>query len=747
MKHCFLLLVLLFPAIVYSQKVGYWSRDAQQLPVFNYTGDYPFLTYSKDNKIADEPTDPYFILGNYRLTLFAHVSGQIELITGERFWARMNHGDEKWSGDNWASIEIDREKYRLTGARSVAEENKNIDIQAGTGFIRYDYRLGEVVCSRIISTKPSMMPKTGTPGFVTRVEIKNNGEKSVFLDYKELVRANYEMAYQQRSAKKVRYIAEEPVVKKSGNIIARFKAIPSVPYLWTSKDDQAEYEGFPPSLFVKSVSDQLEAIVNKPDSNHFYIGVKKELTLKPGASVQFEWVTGILYENEDSEMENLALELSPDSKSGPSFRELWKKRLPLFKEEANTDIQREMIWHAYILECMATYSAYFKETKIPSGTRYDYQWGIHVCARDHFQELIPLYYYNPELGKSGLRYMMKKMMMNGDMKQDEIGMGIITARMFQQSDNQLFFFWSLAEYLRITGDYDFLLEKINYYPMTNQTCTNLIERVKTSFNYLDFEVGKGPHGLIRLLNSDWSDDIHFVYNPAPYNRVWDNAESVVNSGMALVVLKNLAEQLQIASQKDNFRSEKANINWLTNAFSAYRAELLENYKNELQNRSYLRWVYLLHDKVLGDNELYLLPQGFALQIPEVPVEKKKEIHRQVSVRLTENTGFRNREFSTPEHYAEPGMGENGAFWWVPNCQYIIGVSCFDREEARSLFHKQLLQNYARNYPDNWLGHWSASDFIVSSKNVREGQSAGLPFSALPHYSNLYLWFKLFHDSK
>jgi cellobiose phosphorylase len=718
-----------------------------KLPVFNYTGDYPFNTFSKDKKITSEPNDPYFLLGNYRLTLFAHVSGQLEIITGERFWARMNQGNEKWTGDNLASIEIDREKYQLIGSGSIAEQNDFTDIQAGTGFIRYDYHLGEVECSRFISAKPSLKPNTGTPGYLTRVEIKNNGRKSVSIKYNELIRANYEMAYQQRSSKKVLYLTEQPIIKNAASVVTRFKAIPSVPYLWTSKYEPAEYEGFPPALFVTSLSKQLKTLVRPIDSTNFYIGVKREITLEPGALIQFEWITGILYENEDAEMENLLLELKPDSKTGPSFRDLWKKRLPLFKAETDTAIQQEMIWHAYILECMATYSSYFMETKIPSGTRYDYQWGIHVCARDHFQELIPLYYYNPELGKSGLRYMMKKMMMNGDMKQDEVGMGIITARMFQQSDNQLFFFWSLAEYLRITGDYDFLLEKINYYPMSNQTFTNLIERVKTSFNYLNFEVGKGPHGLIRLLNSDWSDDIHFVYNPAPYNRVWDNAESLVNSGMALVVLKSLAEQLQIALSKDNFKNEKENLNWLINAFSAYRTELLTSYGKELQNRDFLKWVYLINEKILGENEIYLLPQAFALQVPEVPVEKKKEIHQQVSVRLSENTGFRNREFSTPEHYAEPGVGENGAFWWVPNCQYIIGVSTFDKPGATKLFHKQLLQNYSRHYPDKWVGYWSASDFIVSSKNVKEGQSVGLPFSALPHFSNLYLWFKLVYDEK
>jgi cellobiose phosphorylase len=283
--------------------------------------------------------------------------------------------------------------------------------------------------------------------------------------------------------------------------------------------------------------------------------------------------------------------------------------------------------------------------------------------------------------------------------------------------------------------------------MYNQTRTNIIDRLKTAFDYLQIEVGRGPHGLIRLLNSDWNDDVHFVYNPAPYNRVWESGESLVNTGMALVMLQNLSEQLKIVAGKDKFEKEKGSINWLIESFSKYREELLSAYQKELESRNFLRRAYFTGDQLLGENEVYLLPQAFALQVAEVSVEKKKEIHNQVSVRLSEKLGFRNREFSTRNHFALPGMGENGGFWWVPNSQYIIGVSQFDKETARQLYKKQLLSNHARQFPDKWLGYWSASDFVVSSKNIREGQSAGLPFSALPHAFNLYLWYKLYSDVK
>ena len=49
----------------------------------------------------------------------------------------------------------------------------------------------------------------------------------------------------------------------------------------------------------------------------------------------------------------------------------WRKLLPDFSEESDQELRRELIWHVYNLEAMATYSEYFEETKIPQGTIYD----------------------------------------------------------------------------------------------------------------------------------------------------------------------------------------------------------------------------------------------------------------------------------------------------------------------------------------------------------------------------------------
>jgi len=121
----------------------------------------------------------------------------------------------------------------------------------------------------------------------------------------------------------------------------------------------------------------------------------------------------------------------------------------------------ELTWHAYTLEAMAKYNRYYNETEVPQGTVYDYDWGIHASARDHLQHALPLIYYNSKLAKSVLRYIMKKTTATGEIKLIESGYGYASASSYFTSDQQLFFFQLLSEYLRVTKDEAFLNEEIS----------------------------------------------------------------------------------------------------------------------------------------------------------------------------------------------------------------------------------------------------------------------------------------------
>ena len=117
-----------------SVKVGKWNYDSKKLPYFEYQGNRPYKCTLKNGKPVKLPNDPWFLLGNYRLTLFTHVSGEYELISGERAWARINQDNRKNSGKNHTIIQINEKQYKLTGLDSPVVNNEFTKKTFGCGF-------------------------------------------------------------------------------------------------------------------------------------------------------------------------------------------------------------------------------------------------------------------------------------------------------------------------------------------------------------------------------------------------------------------------------------------------------------------------------------------------------------------------------------------------------------------------------------------------------------------------------------
>ena len=111
-RFSMMMLMMLVCIAVHGKKqtvnnpIGEWRLDAAGLPCFKYAGSVPYKPTKANGDSVKVDPDPWFVLGNYQLTAFAHVSGQYELITGQRAWARMNQGDRKNTGKNDARLEV-----------------------------------------------------------------------------------------------------------------------------------------------------------------------------------------------------------------------------------------------------------------------------------------------------------------------------------------------------------------------------------------------------------------------------------------------------------------------------------------------------------------------------------------------------------------------------------------------------------------------------------------------------------------
>ncbi|MGN0141449.1 MAG: GH36-type glycosyl hydrolase domain-containing protein [Roseburia sp.] len=720
-----------------NEYLGEWKEDIYGLPCFQYKGEIPYSCQLSNGQKVKLPQDPWFLLGNYQLTLFSHVSGEYELITGQRSWGRMNQGSTRNSGANESYVKIFEENedkiYNLVGVDSAAGNPRICNRVFGCGFADYSYSLDGVSVERNISVKPSTSYKDGLSAFILSVKIKNNRTRRIKAEFTESVTANYVEIQYQEADTKVHPVQYEYSVKHDegdNTCMVLLNGIARDPLLLSNYEEMSPYEGFPPALFIRKVESDWTLTIN---GHKLCADLMTEI--EPNGERLFHLIIGYAFENEELNISKICHELLHGAdlsfKSLSVYSNEWKKILPAFEDENDGELRRELIWHAYNLHAMATYSEYYQETKIPQGTIYDYDWGVHASARDNYQHALPLVYYNPELAKSVLRYMMKRTTPYGEIRLVERGNGYCSAERYFTSDQQLFFFLLLGEYLRVTKDYDFLNEKVQPYPYRNQAEMSVLQFIEKCFAFLRDEIATGEHGLVRLLNSDWNDAVYYIVK-APYNSVLLSGESHMNSAMAIVVLQTLIKVLQEA--KDAVNCKK--ISLLIESMRIYRESVLEAFIKDMGERTFSKRMYFA-GRSYGDDNMFLEPQGYTLLIDEISQEKKKALYQEMQKRVYDGEILGAREQEKPEFEDaefDKGSRENGGFWWALNGPVIMGVSKFDREEAMRLLKNMTFAHFSEKFPQYWTSYWSAADNIESSLIIESGlPDQSLSYSNIPVY--------------
>jgi len=176
----------------------------------------------------------------------------------------------------------------------------------------------------------------------------------------------------------------------------------------------------------------------------------------------------------------------------------------------------------------------------------------------------------------------------------------------------------------------------------------------------------------------------------------------------------------------------------------YRKNLLKSFLDDWGTKKFSLRYYFSDGKVIGNDNLYLLPQSFALQLKDLPVNKKQSAYNQVKDRLirTEKMGAKLREDTDPGHYGSIGCGENGGVWYVPNAHLILGVQTFDKTEAWKLYKNLTFAYNAEVSPNVWTSYWSTGDYVCSSMSDYEGIPKNLIFCSLPHSYLLFCYFRL-----
>ncbi|HEU5352718.1 MAG TPA: hypothetical protein VFU55_14085 [Terracidiphilus sp.] len=726
-----------------ASSLGGWIDDDHGLPAYHYTGPMRFPHSPRRDGAPMIPDDPFFLTGNYRLTLFTHASGLYQIVTGERAWGRMNQGEARWGGVNQAAVELSGQRHDLIGldAPAAAAATRRF----GVGFARYDYALTpSLTVTRLLSVKPSTKIHQGLSAFLTQVTLRNSGSAPLHLRYSESTRAQYQQlfaAWDLPQEDVTWPIKEQQSPCGNGLALASFAAVPRRRLTFPPSGQMSRYEQHPPSLFVKTVGSGLLAECRNDSDGHTNLGIAASLTLQPGESRTLAFVTGYTRDTAaiDSLVAALVAELTPPAAAKPlgsAFAHEWLAVLPKFSGESDPILRREMLWNAAALESMSTWREYYDETVVPQGTMYDYIWGNMASSRDLAQQALPFCHTNPAVARSTLRFIMKRTLPDGAIMLNDEGFGWVPSGAQQTSDQQLYFFLLLAEYLRVTHDKTILTESIGYYPLENSGHDTGLAHVRQAFLFLRDRVGTAGHGIIRRWNSDWNDMFGWWISPIPYNTEFDAGESHMNSAMALVILGDLSSNL------DAFPSPQAAE--LAAAMREYRAELHAAFARDLDDRAFPRRAWMDARTPLGEDNMWLEPQGYTLLIPEFSVELKRRLFAQLQHRLLagESLGIRQIEKPTPRSGTAQGSRENGGFWYALNGPVVLGVATFDRAAAHDLLRRMTFANYAAHFPDYWTGLWSASDSLDSSLLPTSGLSTAIPWCAHAHAWPLYCYLRL-----
>jgi len=728
-----------FPALPSEAKttVGEWSDDGAGLPCYRYTGPVPFV--SPSNKISADylPADPFFLLGNYRLTLIAHVSGMLQILSGERAWGRLNQGPEVWGGDNRASLEANGTTAPLLGVGAAAA--RTADKLFGVGYAQYRYApIAGLRVTRTISVLPSRAPGEGASAFLVSVLLRNEGGKPVEGMYREGFGARYAQLFARWDADKEVIHYDGDVTREGVTARCDFTAKEPRPLLFSQKGRMSRFEGAPPSLFLRLVSHVpgVEVAAETGERGEHTLGVHSSLKLAAGQEQVFQFVVGYAFAHAEIDPIVDAMTAAMDEWKPPQFQREWAHVVPAFAEEKDADLRREMRWNAGVLEQMATWREYYDETVVPQGTVYDYQWGNMASSRDLAQQALPFCHTNPAIARSTLRFIMKRTIPDGEIKLDDLGFGWAPHSGRLTSDQQLYFFLLLNEYLRATKDATILSETISYYPRECAGGGTGLDHVRSALLFLRDRVGTGRHGLVKLWNSDWNDMFFFWPTSEPYNYIFDSSESHMNTAMAIVILGDLAETLK----RFDSSPESAEI---VAAASQYRGELLKAFLADWGSAPFPRRMYF-QNRAVGEDEMWLEPQGFTLLIPELSVERKRALFAELHSRLMNGEAMGPKQIERPVQKpgTPPGSRENGGFWYALTGPVVLGVAGFDREAAQTMLRQMTFANFSKHFPAYWTGQWSASDALDSSSLPTEGLSNNIPYCAHSHAWPLYLYLRL-----
>ena len=443
--------------------------------------------------------------------------------------------------------------------------------------------------------------------------------------------------------------------------------------------------------------------------------IERRLDLKPGQSQSLHFLYGYLPAG--FHLEALIEKYQADVSSlWARSSAAWKADGLRFRSSADAWVERETSWHHYYLRSNLTYDSFFREFILSQGHVYQYIIGFQGAARDPLQHALPFIFSNPEIVRGIIRYTLKEIQADGSIPYGIVGCGVPMPVAFHPSDQEMWLLWLASEYVLATRDKDFLAQRIPDYPrqQANGGDPTILDLLLRSYAHVTDKLGVGDHGLMRLSNGDWNDDIVVGHvPPALAGQVRERGESVLNAAMASYVFDHYGTLMDYIGNAAAAQDARAKAD-------AQRRAVWQQWTGAWFRRAWLGpqlgWI--------GEDHLWLEPQPWAIIGGAATSEQSARLLEAMNdlLRKPSPIGAMLQSQGDDTMASPAGILTNGGIWPSINGTLIWALALVSGTMAWDEWKKNSLAAHAEAYPEVWYGIWSGPDTYNSVLSRYAGQT-------------------------
>jgi cellobiose phosphorylase len=410
-----------------------------------------------------------------------------------------------------------------------------------------------------------------------------------------------------------------------------------------------------------------------------------------------------------------------------NLRDHWTKLLSNYQVDSPDEKLNRManIWNPY--QCMVTFnmsrSASYFETGIGRGMGFrdsnqDLLGFVHLVPSRARERIIDI--ASTQLADGSAYHQYQPLTKRGN---NDVGSGF--------NDDPLWLIFGVAAYIKETGDFDILKERV---PFDNdpKNVATLFEHLERSFHHVLENLG--PHGLPLIGRADWNDCLNLnCFSETPDesfqttgNRTGRTAESVFIAGMFVGVAPDYAYLAERMGRPDEAKLAREG------AAKMEQVVLHEGWDGEWFLRAYDFFGHKVGSKECDEGKIFIEPQGFCVMagIGKDTGHAMKALNSTKELLDTKYGIVLNSPAYTRYHVElgevssyPPGYKENGGIFCHNNPWIIIAETVMGRGERAFGYWKKIAPAYLEDISEvHRLEPYVYAQMIAGKEAPRHGEA-------------------------